>query len=490
VSENKNTIPMEEINASPTKNFFVEMLTRDIELEDAILDLLDNCVDGIQRTTKDIEPQVRPYSDFWARISFSKLGFKIEDNCGGIPIDVAERYAFRMGRPEEATSADKDVYTIGTYGIGMKRAIFKIGRSSEITSQTKNDTFKVEITRSWLNSDVSWKLPLHRLDPLPSENGTKIEVSDIREGINREFELSEKSRLHETLVGKISNHYNYILNKGFTIWVNEVKVPLTPLNLLWEGKENVFDKKTIAISPFLYKGEVDGVDIELAVGFYRPNATEEEVEAETKGIRRTSDAAGWTIICNDRVVVYCDKTRLTGWGEAKVPSYHPQFIAISGIVHFRSKDARSLPVTTTKRGIDSSSDIYLYVKDFMREGLKIFTSYTNKWKKNPREEKKISSKAHLATPNKIIEEIPDAVWTSIRTRDGATLSSVEGEKKYIPKLPTPKTLKNVDAVKMSFSRPEREVQIVTEYLFEEDSDRSPSEVAEECFSKVLREAER
>jgi hypothetical protein len=30
-----------EIDASPTKTFFVDMLTRDIELEDAILDLLD-----------------------------------------------------------------------------------------------------------------------------------------------------------------------------------------------------------------------------------------------------------------------------------------------------------------------------------------------------------------------------------------------------------------------------------------------------------------
>ncbi|MBS0481598.1 MAG: hypothetical protein JSR96_05480 [Proteobacteria bacterium] len=35
--------------ASPTKAFFVRMLTRDIELQDAILDLLDNCLDGILR---------------------------------------------------------------------------------------------------------------------------------------------------------------------------------------------------------------------------------------------------------------------------------------------------------------------------------------------------------------------------------------------------------------------------------------------------------
>jgi len=39
----------EPIDASPVKLFFVSMLTRDIPLEEAILDLLDNCVDGILR---------------------------------------------------------------------------------------------------------------------------------------------------------------------------------------------------------------------------------------------------------------------------------------------------------------------------------------------------------------------------------------------------------------------------------------------------------
>jgi hypothetical protein len=34
----------------PTKRFFVSMLTRDIALDDAILDLLDNCLDGVTRT--------------------------------------------------------------------------------------------------------------------------------------------------------------------------------------------------------------------------------------------------------------------------------------------------------------------------------------------------------------------------------------------------------------------------------------------------------
>ena len=40
---------MAKADAHPTKRFFVEMLVRDIELKDALLDLLDNCVDGVMR---------------------------------------------------------------------------------------------------------------------------------------------------------------------------------------------------------------------------------------------------------------------------------------------------------------------------------------------------------------------------------------------------------------------------------------------------------
>ena len=39
----------DKANGTPTKDFFVDMLTRDIDLNDAILDLLDNCLDGAIR---------------------------------------------------------------------------------------------------------------------------------------------------------------------------------------------------------------------------------------------------------------------------------------------------------------------------------------------------------------------------------------------------------------------------------------------------------
>lgn len=474
---NEQKLP-NELNASPTKSFFVEMLTRDIELEDAILDLLDNCIDGIQRIIKDKDNYTsddKPYEAFWAKLTFSNENLTIEDNCGGIPINVAKNYAFRMGRPN--SNVDNDVYTIGTYGIGMKRSIFKMGRSSEVISQTETESFKVTIHPEWLTDDNNWKLPFEIIEPALNENGTFIKIADLHSSISEAFS-SEQSILINSLANKISHDYSYILYKGFTVLINEKEITPKPLNLLWDGV-NQIDKSSI-IAPYLYESEKSGVDIKLAIGFYRPTASEDEVEDEMAGNRRSSESAGWTIVCNDRVVLYCDKTRLTGWGEEKVPSYHPQFIAISGVVYFRSKDARKLPITTTKRGIDSSSDIYLYVKDFMREGLKLFTSYTNKWKANIVEENTRVEKVQLVDPKKLFKEIPSQDWIKIKNRND--------ERKYIPPLPMPEP-QSVQSRKknIKFSRPDKEIKIVAEYLFE-DSDREPSEVGEECFKIVLAEA--
>ena len=133
---------------SPTKEFFVEMLTRDIELNDAILDLLDNCLDGVVRScaSKDKLRTADFYASYCANITISPTEFSITDNCGGIPRDTAENYAFRMGR---VPTTQTDHPTIGIYGIGMKRAIFKIGRAATVFTQNLGKKYSVSIPAEW-----------------------------------------------------------------------------------------------------------------------------------------------------------------------------------------------------------------------------------------------------------------------------------------------------------------------------------------------------
>ncbi|UUX95287.1 ATP-binding protein [Aquabacterium sp. J223] len=105
--------------ALPTKRFFVSMLKRDIDLKDAIVDLVDNCLDGALRSA-GVYPA--DYAKHSIEIEVGRAALRIADDCGGIPREIAKNYAFKMGR-ERADPHDSESETIGMHGIGMKRAI-------------------------------------------------------------------------------------------------------------------------------------------------------------------------------------------------------------------------------------------------------------------------------------------------------------------------------------------------------------------------------
>ncbi len=72
-----DTKSVEPISAEPTKAFFVEMFTRDIPLEQAILDLVDNCIDGAKRTPV---AGPLPFDGRSVTITFDAASFRIIDN--------------------------------------------------------------------------------------------------------------------------------------------------------------------------------------------------------------------------------------------------------------------------------------------------------------------------------------------------------------------------------------------------------------------------
>ena len=107
------------IDARPTKEFFIYMLTKDILLIRAIIDLVDNSWDGALRVSKK-----HPLNRLSIDLDITENSFVISDNCGGIPYNVAKNYAFRFGRPTDMERTD---HSVGQFGVGMKRSLFKIG---------------------------------------------------------------------------------------------------------------------------------------------------------------------------------------------------------------------------------------------------------------------------------------------------------------------------------------------------------------------------
>lgn len=466
-----NNYESDKAIAIPTKEFFVSMLTRDISLVDAILDLVDNCLDGALRSAGGNEVT---YSMHAVKIDLNAERFIIQDDCGGIPREIAKNYAFKMGR-EPDDLRDSESETIGMYGVGMKRAIFKMGRDALVRSFHEEDKFHVPISSEWLDSKDWGPLPI--INSGAEENfestGTIIEVKNLYSSVSRHFESDAFINELQTSIGE---HFTTFLQKGLIIEVNDTLVKPIRVEVLVSD-----DSKGPA--PYVYQKEIGGVTVSITVGLNTGRSFDDD---DGEGIdferNRSATTAGWTVFCNDRAVIVGDKSRLTGWGDG-IPMYHGQFSVITGIVEFRSASAEKLPITTTKRALDTSSEVWLEARIKMREGLRVWISYTNVWKNHPRSDQtKYWESAQPLSLAKVLECVFERDVT--KKQDG-TIEYNPTKKKVLP-VPADK---KPSSRRIVFSRPIEEIRTISKALFDRD-DEKPGGVGDKCFDIVLEQVQK
>ncbi len=457
--------------ALPTKQFFVSMLTRDINLADAILDLIDNCLDGALRLAEGSDVD---YSQHFVNITLDKKFFTIEDNCGGIPRDVAKNYAFKMGRDPD-DDRDSDDETLGMYGVGMKRAIFKMGREALVQTLYGDAGFEVPISPEWLN-DKGWD-PLPIVNSVPQSHldnpGTNIHVSHLYDGVSKHF-INDAFR--NELRTAISEHFTMFLQQGLSISVNDFAIEPILVEVLVSDRED-------GPAPYVFQKTIDDVEVSITVGLNSGRGLSSDEDDVPEFERdRSAATAGWTVFCNDRAVIVGDKSRLTGWGDG-IPLYHYQFSIITGIIEFRSKFAEKLPITTTKRALDTSSDVWLQTLVKMKEGMRIWISYTNNWKNHPRSDQTQYWEDAKPLPLRKTIEL-------VATRD--KVIKADGRIEFNPKkrkvIPIPPTKKPTSR-RITFSRPIEEVKTVSKALFD-TYDEQPGIVGDTCFQLILQNLEK
>lgn len=360
------------IHASPTKDFFVEMITKDISLNDCILDLLDNAVDGARRTV-GVGPDVS-FETHWVRLQLDAETFSIEDNCGGIRLSDAIDYAFHFGRRSDTPDDVKG--GIGLYGIGMKRAIFKIGRYAKVTSHAPDASYAVTIdVETWKSDATNWDF---EFDYVEAEGvyGTEIEIKKLTQEVADAF---QDTVFINELIKTISRDYAFLLDKGLQVSVNGQIVPALGYQLTASSN----------IKPAEYVLLEDGVSVRLTAGLLGELPDEIPDELKFEAVERF----GWYIVCNDRIVLAADKSNQTVWGNDQFPVWHPQYAGFAGFAFFYASDQRKLPWTTTKRDIDVSSALYNRILVQMKEITRPFIEYTNSRKAALPEAKAVESAA-------------------------------------------------------------------------------------------------
>lgn len=355
------------VEATADKRLFVSMLTKDIELIPALIDLVDNSVDGARATSPD--DLARHEID----ITVSAQRFEIADNCGGIALEVARQYAFRFGRPKGHAGTE---HSVGQFGVGMKRALFKLGTHFAVESRSAHTSFEmaVDVTQWVEDEDPDWQFRLtsanDQYDPEVAGTGTTIEVDELHESVAEDFgsptvlgQLREQIRLK----------HQAVIEQGLRIRLNgEALTGFAPK--LMVGPDFAPINRTLAI-------KVDGGDVFMRlIAGVAESATSDDTldEGEAEDFRDPGDA-GWWVFCNDRLLLFRERSSLTGWGDAAA-AYHPQYRRFRGYVYLTAADAGLLPWNTTKTGVDQDSRVWRRVQLEMKIALPQVLSVINRLK--------------------------------------------------------------------------------------------------------------
>lgn len=407
------------IDAKPTKEFFITMLTRDIPLNRAILDLIDNSVDAANSIM--ITEGLRDLSSFEINIEITENMFQISDNCGGFDFETGQKYAFRFGRDPNAPLTPNSV---GQFGVGMKRTLFKLGEKFKvITKSTVDDGFIVDVdVNAWKNTD-EWNFPCQVGNTGLEDGSTTILVEKLYKEVSEQFKLDD---FINDLIYEVSLAHFIPINKNLKININKSAVPKYEFQIFQNNN----------INPQIEQKNIEGVVIKVIAGLSE----------------RDPEKSGWYIVCNGRLIVTADKTKLTGWDtDFGTRKYHNDFAHFRGIVIFESSDSSLLPWTTTKTGIDEDNKYYKIA----------FKSMINVMKKIlPVLSERAKEKKYLEEG--LIESEP--LNQAISESKLVSLLKLDFSKKVFYSLPANLEKENPSSVRIQYSVPTSQFNMVSQLL--------------------------
>lgn len=306
------------MKAGFTKEFAIGAMIKDVTIKAAIFDLIDNSIEAAI-----INGGVRGHI---ISIITSNDEFKIFDDCGGFEPDKI-----------------KDIFKIGYrngssgFGIGMKRAIIKLGNIANITSLNANKSFNIYFD---INNckNAEWDLKVNEIKREPENSfGLEISILQLNSEVKKYFKRGECNELGQA----ISRRYRSFINNGLIIKLNVNTVPK------YKIKEEA-DK----ISPIYKINE----NVEVQIKLYSKISSTEE--------------SGWDVFINNKCVCERNKSNEIQWNRIKKQSGY-SYKRFVGEVLITGINVRELPVTSTKDRIDFDSDIMRELIRYMYSFLSI-----------------------------------------------------------------------------------------------------------------------
>lgn len=339
--------------------FIENVITRDITTKACIFDLIDNSIDAAKEDMIEkgilIEDEFgmpEKYNGYKIVIQFSEDKFQIWDNCSGIQESEFSKKMFIIGKESNHE------YGLGKFGVGLKRALLKLGDNYFINTSNGDYTIKLELSRADFDTTKPNELSAIK-ETVSKSSETVVRVDSLDNKVKKEF---KNTAWIESLRLDISKLYASFIKKGLLIELiaNTNKYPKIEPFL-----PDLREDKHIQIQR--WHETVEGVDVSIECGLHKDFVIRAGFSGANKSI---TEDYGWYFICNDRVIQSCVTEGLEyGW----TGKWHGEYYGFVGRVRFDCQDVESLPWDTTKTRIITDDLVFLEVRDRLE-------SFANKFK--------------------------------------------------------------------------------------------------------------
>jgi hypothetical protein len=193
------------IDGTPEKRMFLSIIS-DYDLKTGLCELIDNAIDLWMRDARREPLRITITLDADRQLII------VQDDAGGVQHDE-----LRLLIAPGGSRNNPDEEVIGIFGVGGKRASIALGEHVEIkTRYKKKDTYQVDITKDWLETD-DWEMPAYRIPNITART-TVVAISQLR----KPFTQLDVDDIGEHL----SATYDWFLHQGCT--TPQRHLPLTP----------------------------------------------------------------------------------------------------------------------------------------------------------------------------------------------------------------------------------------------------------------------
>lgn len=355
-------MPDEPYDLAPRKQTY-RSLRSDVTPISSVKELVDNALDNWKRVEHGDNPDLTIDIAF----NFDERSFRIEDDSGGIS-DAEIPRIFALG----GSSKDDIPWSIGSYGMGAKKAIIRLGERATIKSRTRGaeSGYGFTVDEDWLNSST-WKVDREEFEGIEPGStiimigGLDIEIGEGDASPDDDDSDTAEYDSPEAFIGQlkseISETYEEFLIGSSVYTEGEVVIKVDgeavdpPAQPDWSFTQyDGFHPRRyleFKIDPDNIHGRDSPVYVSVVAGLLREGA---------------GSAAGTDIIIQDRKIVSCNKGPTGGWG-THLPSYNSAKRRTKYKVKISAKDhPEDLPWDTQKSHIDTSNPIAVQVYNFLR----------------------------------------------------------------------------------------------------------------------------